>query len=228
MHSHEQCHVPQATTSSAHDYRDSIVLGDCCDVMQQLPANSIDLILTDPPYLMNYHSRDGRTIAGDTDDAWLVPAFSEAFRVLKSGGFCVSFYGWSKTDRYLTAWRKAGFRPVGHLVWVKSYTSASLFLQYRHEQAYLLAKGNVSRPLSPISDVQELKYTGNHLHPTQKSVLAFLRVIRAFSKPDDVVLDPFCGSGSVPLAAKLVGRRYIGIELRQDYYEIALQRLSRS
>lgn len=121
---------PVSTSPSLHDYLDSIILGDCGAVMQQLPANSIDLILTDPPYLINYHSRDGCTIAGDTDDACLVPAFSEAFRVLKSGGFCVSFYGWSKADRYLAAWRKAGFRPVGHLVWVKSYASASLFLQY--------------------------------------------------------------------------------------------------
>jgi site-specific DNA-methyltransferase (adenine-specific) len=195
--------------------------------MRQLPANSIDLVLTDPPYLINYHSRDGRTIAGDTSDAWLFPAFSEAYRVLRAGSFCISFYGWSKADSYFAAWRTAGFRPVGHLVWVKSYASASAFLQYRHEQAYLLAKGNVRRPVSPISDVQDWRYTGNRLHPTQKPVVALLRLIRAFSRPGDVILDPFCGSGSVPLAAKLLGRHYIGIELRKDYCKIAQQRLAR-
>src|ERR1044072_7493882 len=139
-----------------------------------------DLVLADPPYLINYHSSDGRTIAGDTSDAWLVPAFTEAYRVLKFGGFCISFYGWSKADRYLKAWREVGFRPVGHLVWVKSYTSGSAFLEYRHEQAFLLAKGKPERTVSPISDVQEWKYTGNRLHPTQKSVLALLRLVRAF------------------------------------------------
>lgn len=213
---------------SLSDHLNTILLGDCCLVMQQFPANSIDLILTDPPYLINYHSRDGRTIAGDTSDAWLFPAFAEAYRVLRASGFCISFYGWSKADRYLAAWREAGLRPVGHLVWVKSYASGAGFVQYRHVQAYLLAKGNPSRPVSPISDVQEWRYTGNRFHPNQKPVVALLRLVRAFSRPGEIVLDPFCGSGSVPLAAKLLGRRYIGIELREDYRVIAQERLTRS
>jgi DNA modification methylase len=222
------CAETPARRSPLCNHLDTILLGDCCLVMQHFPSDSIDLVLTDPPYLINYQSRDGRTIAGDTNDAWLCPAFSEAYRVLKAGGFCISFYGWSKAERYLAAWREAGFRPVGHLVWIKSYVSGSAFLQYRHEQAYLLAKGRVERPLSPISDVQYWKYTGNRLHPTQKPVQGLMRIIRAFSSPDDVVLDPFCGSGSVPLAAKLSGRRYIGIELRQDYSEVAQKRLRRN
>jgi DNA modification methylase len=217
-----------AHRSAFSSFLNSIVLGDCCRVMQQFPAASVDLVLTDPPYLINYKSRDGRTIAGDVNDAWLLPAFAEVYRVLKSGSFCISFYGWSKADRYLAAWREAGFRPVGHLVLIKSYTSGSAFLQYRHEQAYLLAKGRVDYPLSPISDVLYWKYTGNRLHPTQKPIRVLIRLIRAFSRRSDVVLDPFCGSGSALLAAKLAGRRYIGIELRQDYCAVAQQRLRRS
>jgi adenine-specific DNA-methyltransferase len=161
MQPQELCAEAFAHCSAFNDFVNSIVLGDCCSVMQQFPANSVDLVLTDPPYLINYQSRDGRNIAGDTNDAWLCPAFSEAYRVLKAGGFCISFYGWSKADRYLVAWREAGFRPVGHLVLIKSYTSGSAFLQYRHEQAYLLAKGRVDPPLSPIRDVLYWKYTGN-------------------------------------------------------------------
>lgn len=226
LRTHELCMDAHAR-APLHDYLDAIILGDCCSVMQQIPSASIDLVVTDPPYLVNYKSRDGRTIAGDTDDAWLLPAFAQAYRVLKSGAFCISFYGWSKADRYLMAWREAGFRPVGHLVWIKSYTSGSAFLQYRHEQAYLLAKGQVECPLSPIRDVQYWKYTGNRLHPMQKPIRGLMRLIRAFSSLGDIILDPFCGSGSVPLAAKISGRRYIGIELRQDYYEIARARLSR-
>jgi len=224
----KQPSTPVSLSAILHDYINSITLGDCCSVMQQFPDKSVDLILTDPPYLINYQSRDGRNIAGDINDAWLIPAFVEAYRLLKNGGFCISFYGWSKADRYLTAWREAGFRPVGHLVFMKSYTSGSGFLQYQHEQAYLLAKGRVDYPLFPISDVLYWKYTGNRLHPTQKPIPALIRLVRAFSKPSDVVLDPFCGSGSVPLAAKLSGRRFIGIELRQDYCEVAQRRLSHS
>jgi DNA modification methylase len=225
---HELCAEGSAHRSAFNNFLNTVILGDCCLVMQHFPSDSTNLVVTDPPYLINYQSRDGRTIAGDTNDAWLLPAFTEAYRVLKSGGFCISFYGWSKADRYLAAWREAGFRPVGHLVLIKSYTSGAAFLQYRHEQAYLLAKGRVDCPLSPINDVLFWKYTGNRLHPTQKPIRALIRLIRAFSQPGDVVLDPFCGSGSVPLAAKISGRRYIGIEVQQDYYEVAQKRLARS
>ena len=195
--------------------------------MQQLPDKTVDLVFTDPPYLIDYHPRDGRTMAGDASDEWLGPAFLQAYRVLKDGGFCISFYSSSRADSYLAAWRKAGFRTAGHLVWVKPYAAGSAFVRYRHEQAYLLAKGFPNRPQSPISDVQDWQYTGNRLHPTQKPVRALLPVVRAFSKPGEVVLDPFCGSGSVLLAAKLLGRRYIGIELHEDYCGIAKERLRR-
>jgi DNA modification methylase len=197
----ELCAKVSVHRSEFEKFVNTVMLGDCCSVMQQLPDYSIDLVLTDPPYLINYQSRDGRNIAGDVNDGWLIPAFTEAYRVFKRGGFCISFYGWSK---------------------------GSAFLQYRHEQAYFLAKGRVNCPLFPVSDVLFWKYTGNRLHPTQKPVRVLTRLIRAFSQPSDVVLDPFCGSGSVPLAAKLTGRRYIGIELRQDYCEVAQRRLNRS
>jgi DNA modification methylase len=201
-----------------------VILGDCCVVMQQLPSSSVDLIVTDPPYLVNYHSRDGRTIAGDTDDAWLLPAFTEAYRVLRPGGFCVSFYCWAKVDKVLQAWKSAGFSLVEHLVWLKLYVSRSGFLEYGYDHAYILATGK-GRPLPDIDDIQYFQYVGGHLDPSLKPVEGLKRLIRAFSEPADVVLDPFCGNGNVPLAAKLTNRRYVGIELRQDYCEIAQHRL---
>ena len=64
-------------------------------------------------------------------------------------------------------------------------------MKYQHEQAYLLAKGHPPLPEHRISDVRELKYTGNALHPTQKAVMSLTPLIRAFTLPDDIVLDPF-------------------------------------
>ena len=100
-----------------------VINADCLAALPQLQDGSVDFVLTDPPYLVGYHDRHGRSIANDVDGQWLKPAFAEVFRVLKSGRFCVSFYGWHKADEFLAAWRSAGFRPVGHLVWVKSYAS---------------------------------------------------------------------------------------------------------
>lgn len=96
-----------------------ILLGDCCGLMSQLPEASIDLIVTDPPYLVNYRSRDGRSIANDVSANWLRSTFAEAYRVLKPDSFCVSFYGWQRVDRFMEAWRNAGFTPIAHLVWHK-------------------------------------------------------------------------------------------------------------
>src|ERR1700730_7361165 len=74
--------------------------------------------------------------------------------------FCVCFYGWSKADKFIAAWRAAGFRPVGHLVFRKSYASTTRFLRYQHEQAYLLAKGEPPRHHYPVPDVLEMHYQG--------------------------------------------------------------------
>jgi len=210
---------------SISEFNNRVINGDCVRVLADLPTGSGDFVLTDPPYLVNFRDRQGRSLAGDNHDEWLRPAFAEIFRVLKPGRFCVSFFGWNKVDRFFAAWRTAGFRPVGHLVWVKDYSSGQGLLAYQHEQAYLLAKGSPQRPQRPLPDVLAWHYTGNPFHPTQKPVRSLKPVIEAFTHRGDVVLDPFCGSGSTLLAAKILGRRYIGIELSADYAEAARQRL---
>lgn len=145
--------------------------------------------------------------------------------MLRHNRVCVSFYGWSQADRFLTAWRAAGFRPIAHLVFVKRYSSATRFVRYQHEQAYVLAKGWPANPREPIGDVLTWEYSGNRLHPSQKPVSVFASLIRAFSQRDELVLDPFCGSGSSLVAAREAGRAYIGVELTERYHRIASDRL---
>ena len=202
-----------------------ILHGDCIPMMRQLPAASVDFILTDPPYLVNYRDRSHRSIQNDIAADWLKPAFMQAYRVLRPNSFLASFYGWTKTDLFMGAWRNAGFRIVGHLVFRKRYTSKSGFLRYQHEQAYLLAKGKPDVPEHPIADVIDMPYSGNALHPTQKSVTALLPLIEAFSQEGQVVLDPFCGSGSTLVAAAQLKRRFLGIELDRKHYDAACRRL---
>src|SRR6185437_3661604 len=188
-------------------------------------SGSVDFVLTDPPYLAHYCSRDGRRVANDGDAAWLKPAFAEIFRVLYRDSFCVSFYGWHQADKFISAWREAGFRLAGHITFTKRYPSAERFLRYQHENAYLLAKGNPPQPTQRIPDVLEWKYSGNKLRPTQKPLGVLTPLIQCFSRAGDLVLDPFCGSGSTLLAAKLESRRFVGIELDAAYYQIARDRL---
>jgi DNA modification methylase len=70
-------------------------------------------------------------------------------------------------------------------------------------------------------------YSGNKLHPTQKPVTALAPLVRSFSLPGETVLDPFAGSGSSCAAALLTGRRYIGIEMDDAYFQQASDRLAR-
>jgi len=207
--------------------RNTIALGNCIDLMSQMPPRSVDFILTDPPYITRYLDRSGRSVMNDDNTEWLRPAFGQAYRVLKRDSFCVSFYGWSKADLFLTAWRDAGFRIAGHLVFRKNYASSAKFLRYEHEQAYLLAKGQPELPEFPLGDVIDWpRPTGNRLHPTQKPVEVLKPLIRAFSSRGDLVLDPFCGSGSTLLAAREMVRDYIGLEMDPEHHATATLRLA--
>ena len=202
-----------------------VTCGDCIDVMRTMPWASVDFILTDPPYLVNYRDRSGRSVTNDDNDAWLKPAFRQMYRVLRPDSLCVSFYGWNKVDTFMAAWREAGFDIVGHIVFRKRYSSKARYLSYEHESAYLLAKGRPPLPGSPVPDVLDWQYSGNRLHPTQKPVRSLKTLIGAFTKPGGVVLDPFWGSGSTLIAAQELGRRFIGIELDEQHHRTASNRL---
>jgi adenine-specific DNA-methyltransferase len=203
----------------------SIVQGDCLSILPQLASCSVDFVLTDPPYLVRYKDRSGRTIQNDSAPG-ILDAFTDVYRVLKPNALCISFYGWNRVDAFFGAWKRAGFAPVGHIVFSKTYASSQRFLRYAHESAYVLAKGRPELPADPLSDVLPWRYSGNHNHPTEKAVDTIKPLIEAFTKAGDVVLDPFAGSSSSLVAAALLRRQYIGIELEQKYCDHARRRLA--
>ncbi len=206
--------------------RNTVLLGDCIEQMQRLAPGSVDFILTDPPYLVRYRDRSGRTVANDNRAGWLKPAYAQMHRVLKTGGLCVTFFGWNAAGRFTEAWEAAGFRIVGHLVFCKDYASSQRYVRNHHEQAYILAKGDAPYPHRLIADVMPWDYTGNVLHPTQKPVRPLQTLVETFTRPGELVLDPFCGSGSTLVAAKAAGRDYLGIELDEQHRFTAAMRAS--
>jgi site-specific DNA-methyltransferase (adenine-specific) len=223
----EQAAAFDAATQNIDTMSNKVTNGDCVKVLRELPDACADLVLTDPPYLVRYKDRAGRTVANDDNTRWMFPAFSELYRVLKPNSYCVSFYGWSRAERFLSVWKECGFRPVGHFVWVKRYASCVRHNQMMHEQAYLLAKGNPLPPKNPPADVLPWRYTGNKFHPTQKPVESLTPIIEAYSRPNDLVVDPFAGSGSTGVAALLCHRRCLLIEKESAHYNTACVRLDR-
>jgi DNA modification methylase len=83
------------TTTDAANLN-TVLQGDCIQIMRQMQPASVDFVITDPPYITRYAARDGRTVANDDNARWLKPAFAQMHRVLKSAAFCVSFYGWNR------------------------------------------------------------------------------------------------------------------------------------
>lgn len=207
-------------------FRNQILCGEAGQILSHFPENSIDLVITDPPYLINYTDRSGRTLANDDNPDAVLSVYREISRVLKSDRYCITFYGWSSIAQFSQAWQDAGLRVLGHLVWPKNYISRNGHVGYSHESAYLLAKGRPALPVYPLPDVQRWKYSGNKSHPTQKDISIIAPLIKSYSQTGDLVLDPFAGSGTTAVAAALNGRDYIGIELEHRYCDLAERRLA--
>jgi site-specific DNA-methyltransferase (adenine-specific) len=218
--------VPVRKTISA--FLGQVIHGDCVEVMATIPSESVDLVVTDPPYLVSYRSRDGRRCENDDNAEWVEPAFREIFRVLKPNRFCATFYGWPWVDKFMAAWKQSGFRPVSHFTWVKPHTSYVGYTAGHHEVGYLLAKGKPPKPKVPLSDVLPWKYTGNKFHPNEKPVMAIQPLIETYSAAGEIVLDPFAGSGTAAVAALACRRCFILIEKEERYWQAAWQRIKKS
>jgi adenine-specific DNA-methyltransferase len=203
-----------------------VIHADCTKLLPLFPSESIDFVCTDPPYLVNYLPRDGRRCPGDDSDDWLEPAFRELYRVLKPDSFCATFYGWPGIDRFMKVWKQSGFRPVSHLTWTKTHCSREGYTQSFHEVGFLLAKGKPPKPAQPPPDLLPWEYTGNQLHTNEKPAVAISPLIQSFSRPGDIILDPFAGSGTTAVAALAYGRRFILVEKSWKHCQTARRRLS--
>lgn len=201
--------------------------GDCTELLSTLPEDSVDFVLTDPPSLYQARDTDDRVIPDQIEDQWVRPAFEQIYRVMKQNTLCLSFYDWIHADKFLSAWRSAGLLPMGHLIFVKHFATDSSFTKRRHEQAMLLAKGWPDvRENDRLVDVLGWgRCTGTMLTPDQQPVEPLQRLIRSFTKTGQLVLDPFCGTGSTLIAAQLEGRRAIGVEKDLNVYRVARARL---
>jgi DNA modification methylase len=90
-------------TTQQSSFTNTILHGDCIELMRQMPSDSVDFVLSDPPYLVNYRDRSNRSILNDATDSWLKPAMAESYRLLKQDRVAIMFYGWTKVDAFFGA-----------------------------------------------------------------------------------------------------------------------------
>lgn len=191
-----------------------VIQGDCLDFMKQIPNKSIDLVLTDPPYGLGDKLISGGGKMKNTsmkvlylESEWedIVPNeeyFTEIFRISKNQIICGGNYFNLPPTRGFVVWDKLQPMPTFsacEYIWTSFSCPAKIF------------KGT-------STDL-------NRQHPTQKSIHLMKFLIDKFSKPDDIILDPFLGSGTTAVACQNLKRNFIGIEMSPKYVEIARQRL---
>jgi DNA modification methylase len=216
---------------------DTIICGDCLPYLQEMESKSIDLVLTDPPYGIGEAAgkNDSRSKAFGSKSFGpknsrkrIVPAnnygnatwdnktpskevFDELFRVSKNqiifGG---NFFGLPASPCWIV-WDKdnSGDFADCELAWTSFPTAVRKF-KYRWN-------GMLQ---------EDMKHKEKRYHPTQKPVKLFMQILEKYSKPGDLVLDPFLGSGTTAIACKKLGRHFIGIEQEGQYVDIANMRIA--
>lgn len=231
-----------------------LINGDCLVSMKGITDASVDLLLTDPPYNLglfmrgratnlksmraNYFGAAGWDDLSTEDWARLMDEFfSEAARVVRRGGALIVFMAVIKLETLIGLAQKHGFYYKTTGAWHKLNPmprNMNLhFINSTESWVYFVngAKtGTFNNDGKALHDFFETSVTPKSekeygKHPTQKPVELMDYFVRTLTNPGDIVLDPFMGSGSSGVSAKGMGRKFIGVELDENYFDIAVQRM---
>ena len=197
---------------------DRIICGDCLDVMKDMPDNSVDLVLTDPPYGIGLEY-DTYNDSRENLTALAGPFVLEATRISRVVAFTP---GNGNQHIYPPpSWTMAWFYKGGANYCSWGFNCWQPILCYGKDP--YLANG-----LGCRADAFVLEETPkDKMHPCPKPMGVMDYLVNRFSvRPNDLILDPFCGSGTTCVAAKMLGRRYIGIDISEKYCEIARKRIA--
>jgi site-specific DNA-methyltransferase (adenine-specific) len=210
-----------------------VIYGDCLEVMKEIPNQSVDLIITDPPYSSPTVSGFGRTLMRNVADLsiqeFYFRSIKEQFeRILKPDGRAFVFCD----DRYYPVLFGV-FYSWAHknlLIWDKGQIGLGQPFRHQHELIFYVNrqvyKHHQTEAITCFPTIMTYKHDADRMHPSQKPLALIERLVIGFSRPGEVVFDPFTGSGTTLVAASNLGRNYIGVELNVEYVEVARKRLS--
>ena len=213
--------------------------GDCLKLMKDIPDGSVDLVLTDPPYLCNYSRHDSKSrfsnkIANDENNCanknMIEKYLHECYRIMKDNTAIYCFCNYKKIDFFKQQIEKAGFHLKNIIIWDKQKNGMgdlSTTFGYSYEFIIFASKGQPKIRGKRISDVWQFPRVKpkEQTHQNQKPVDLLKQAIEKSSDEGAVVFDGFMGSGSTGVACVNTNRRFIGIELDDKYFEIAKQRI---
>ena len=205
--------------------------GDCLELMKNIPDGSVDLVLTDPPYGIDFQSnfRKNKFNKIENDIAVNAEFLDECKRVLKDTGAFYCFTRWDVYPSWIEQIRKR-FKVKNCIVWFKRGGGLGDLKKgyiYNHEFIIYCAEKNHRLNGKRRNDVFEFAKDApsTYVHPTQKPISLLKEIIERSSNEGGVVLDCFMGSGSTGVACVNTNRRFIGIELDDGYFNIAKKRI---
>ena len=238
---------------------------DCIQGMNSVPKNKIDLVITDPPFAINfrakkanYNRKQSRVLEGYNEISaenyydFTLEWMSQVHRILKESGSMYLFSGWNNLKEILMAIDDVGFHLVNHIIWKYQFgvVTKNKYVTSHYHCLYV-CKNEKKRKFFPFKrfskdaksedghslhyqdkeDVWQIKreyWTGDKKTPTKLPAEIIEKILFYSSKKNDVVLDPFLGSGQVAVVSKMHGRQFCGFEVVKDYYKFAKKRLDKN
>lgn len=244
--------IMHANQTSHH----TLLQGDCLQILPTLDADSVDAIIADPPYSSGGFTRGDRTnqptnakytqhgtqtirpeFAGDNRDqrswiTWTAIWLTMALRVAKPGAYLLMFTDWRQLPAATDAFQAGGWVWRGIVVWDKTEAARPPNTAYfRHQAEYILwgTKGSTNPAATgPWDGVIRLPVTQADKHHVTGKPTDLLRRLVQVCPPGGTILDPFMGSGTTGVAARMEGRRFIGIEIEPAYSDIAQRRITQT
>jgi len=217
---------------------------DCLEGMKRIPDESVDLVVTDPPYKITARGgggtsggmfqkkkvNDGRIFEHNDIDIedWL----DDIYRVLKPESHCYIMTNNKNITHYLNVVENSPFHFIKNLIWVKDNKIMGQTYMSQFEYILMLRKGAHKRinfcgtpDVLQVANKKTKDANNKTIHDTEKPVELMKTLIKNSSEKGDVVFDPFMGIGSTALGALELDRRYIGFELDETYHKLSLERI---
>lgn len=222
-----------------------LLLGDSIELLKKIPDNSIDLIVTDPPYKVTARGNAGNAGGMTRDklfmqgkvfkhnDVQIRDYMYDFFRILKDGSHCYIMTNHVNLIEMLNVATEVGFKFIKSLIWNKGNKIMGQYYMSQYEYILFFRKGKGKKinkcGTADILNVPNIKLKdedGKNLHDTYKPSELMAILIENSSLEDEFVLDPFMGIGSTGVASVELKRKFIGIEIDKDYFKIAKERIS--
>lgn len=201
-------------------------------LMARYPDGYFDLILTDPPFGMEFNSGHRKVkhdkIKDDDNLLWLPEFLKETKRISKPDAHHYYFCSNHFVDVFVSEIKKAGLPYKNILVWEKNNTGmGDLFGDYAPQYEFIIFCSNGTKKLNGRRDsnIIKAKKQSNDLHPTQKPEYLMRYLLNKSSNQNDIVLDPFMGSGTTAVSCQIENRKFVGCDIEKKYYDVCMKRI---